>query len=248
MLWWLPRPRARIKRLDAQAEALICELGVDAYAEARRKEFEASSDRIAGDWGRVARVIAKRARLDAAHKKSKDADAAPVGEGTVAPEPRPNSELTPLDQLNTAVFARPQQFRVQFVGAAPGREPPILKEVGIEAADVSNAVVTAARLAVPPKTNGLHILDREGREVFARERANPGLQSFGRPESQVPLSGLQSWAFSQWRWAVETTHVFLSYVRKAQVQRRKQPAQATSGGTSSVARSTAHTLRWSDRG
>jgi hypothetical protein len=49
MLWWLPRPRARIKRLDAQAEALICELGVDAYAEARRKEFEASSDRIAGD-------------------------------------------------------------------------------------------------------------------------------------------------------------------------------------------------------
>jgi hypothetical protein len=36
----------------------MCELGVDAYAEARRKEFEASSDGIARDWGRVARVIA----------------------------------------------------------------------------------------------------------------------------------------------------------------------------------------------
>jgi hypothetical protein len=97
---------------------------------------------------------------------------------------------------------------------------------------VSNAVVTAARLALPPKTNGLHILDREGREVFARERANPGLQSFGRPEPKVPLSCLQSWAFSQWCWAVETTQVFLNYFRQAQVQRRKQPAQATSGGTS----------------
>jgi hypothetical protein len=84
--------------------------------------------------------------------------------GVVAPEPRPNSELSPLDQLNNAVFARQQQFRVQFVGAPPGREPLILQEVGIEAADVSNAVVIAARLALPPKTNGLHILDREGRE------------------------------------------------------------------------------------
>jgi hypothetical protein len=52
MFWWLPRRRARIKRLDAEAEALICELGVDAYAEARRKEYEASSDIIAKDWGR----------------------------------------------------------------------------------------------------------------------------------------------------------------------------------------------------
>lgn len=231
MLWWLPRPRARIKRLDAQAEALICELGVDAYTEARRKEFEASSDRIARDRGRVARAIGKRTSLDAAHKTPKDADAAPDGE-PVAPSVRSNSELRSLDQLNSAVFARPQQFRVQFVGAARGREPLILKEVGIEAADASNAVVAAASLALPPKTNGLHILDREGREVFARERANPGLQSLGRPERQVPLSVLRPWAFSHWRRAVETTHVFLNYVRKARVQGREQPAPATSGGTS----------------
>ena len=161
---------------------MICELGVDAYAAARRKEYEASSDTIARDWGRVAVAVAKRTGLDVARRRLWDADVA-LGNEPVAPsELRSNSEPGPLDRLNSSVFTRSPQFRVQFVGAARGREPLLFKEVGIEAADVSAAVVAAASLALPPKTKGLHILDREGRVVFARDRTNPRLRSLSRPE------------------------------------------------------------------
>jgi len=47
----------------------------------------------------------------------------------------------------------------------------------IEAADESAALVASANLTLPPKTNGLHVVDREGRKVFVRERtrsASPG--------------------------------------------------------------------------
>jgi hypothetical protein len=186
MFWWLPRRRARIKRLDDEAEALICELGVDAYAEARRKEYEASSDAIARDWGRVAVAVAKRTGLNVVHKIPPDADVALEDEPVAPSEFRSNSAPSSLDDLNSSVSARPQQFRVQFVGAARGREPLLLKEVEIKAADVSAAVVAAASLALPPKTNGLHIVDREGRVVFARERTGPRLRSLGRPERKSP--------------------------------------------------------------
>jgi hypothetical protein len=225
MFWWLPRRRARIKRLDAEAEALICELGADAYAEARRKECEASSDTIAKDWGRVALAVAKRTGLDVAHRTPRDADVALENESVAPSEFRSSSEPSPLDRLNSSVFARSQQFRVQFVGAAHGREPLLLKEVGIEAADVSAAVVAAASLTLPPKTNGLHILDREGRVVFARERTNPRLQSLGRLEPRVSLSGLRSWGLSLWRRAVKTRHLFLSYVHNVQTRGRGQAVQ-----------------------
>ena len=181
---WLLRPLVRIKQIDAEAESLIRELGGDAYAEARRKESESSSASIARDWGRVAQAIAKRRGLDTASPRSMDGFLAHSGRipglGLGA-----KSELSPLDQLNPSQSARRQQFRVQFVGATGGREPLLLTEVGIEAADVSAAVVAAASLTLPPKTNGLHILDREGRVVFARERANPRLQSRSRLEPRV---------------------------------------------------------------
>jgi hypothetical protein len=222
MFWWLPRRRARIKRLDAEAEALICELGVDAYAEARHREYEASSDAIARDWARVAVAIAKRTGLDVVHGTQGDAEVALENEPVARSELRSSSEPSSLDHLNSSVFGRPQQFRVQFVGATGGREPLLLKEVGIEAADVSAAVVAAASLTLPPKTTGLHILDREGRVVFARERANPRLQSRSRLEPRVSLSGPLSWGLSQWRRAVKTKHLFLSYVTNVQTRRRGQ--------------------------
>jgi hypothetical protein len=209
---------------------LICELGADAYAEARRKECEASSDTIAKDWGRVAVVVAKRTGLDVMHTRPRDADVA-LGNGPVAPsEPRSNSEPSPLNRLNSSVFTRSRQFRVQFVGAARGREPLLLKEVGIEAADVSAAVVAAASLALPPKTNGLRILDREGRVVFARERTNPRLESLSRLEPEVAVSGLRPRGLSQWRRALKTKqHLYLSYVHNVQTRRREQAVQHHAG-------------------
>jgi hypothetical protein len=47
-----------------------------------------------------------------------------------------------------------------------------LREVEIQAVDLSAAIVAAANIAWPPRTIGLRILDSEGREVFKRQKAN----------------------------------------------------------------------------
>ena len=59
MLPWLARRRARILRVEAEAEAMIHDLGHRAFSEARRREREASSDEIAEDWARVALAVAR---------------------------------------------------------------------------------------------------------------------------------------------------------------------------------------------
>ncbi len=68
MLSWLPRRRVRIESIQAEAEALIRNLGEAAYSEARRREHEASSDEIASDWRfvvlAVARLIGSRKDVD----------------------------------------------------------------------------------------------------------------------------------------------------------------------------------------
>jgi hypothetical protein len=65
---WLVRRRARIKRADAEAEALIYDFGDEAYSEARRREREARSDEIAKNWTRVTLAVAhklvRRADID----------------------------------------------------------------------------------------------------------------------------------------------------------------------------------------
>ena len=60
MLSWLPRQRARMERIEVEAETMISDFGADAYFEARRKEHEASSDAIAKDWGQIALVVARK--------------------------------------------------------------------------------------------------------------------------------------------------------------------------------------------
>ena len=45
-------------------------------------------------------------------------------------------------------------------------------EVEIEVMDVSAAIIAAAKIAWPPQTIGLRILDSEGREVFGRHKAD----------------------------------------------------------------------------
>jgi len=87
-------------------------------------------------------------------------------------KPRPHSEPAPLDELKPILATKPQPFRIQFVGAAPGRGLTILSEVEIQALDVSAAIVAAASLAFPPKTVALRILDREGQAVFERRKTD----------------------------------------------------------------------------
>ena len=87
-------------------------------------------------------------------------------------KPRPHSQAAPLDELQRVLAAKPQPFRIQFVGAAPGRGLTILSEVEVQASDVSAAIVAAANLAFPPKTVALRILDREGQAVFERHKTD----------------------------------------------------------------------------
>jgi hypothetical protein len=75
-----------------------------------------------------------------------------------------------------------------LVSAARGGEPCILKEVGVEVPDISAAIVAAANLTMPPKTSGLRILDREGREVFARWKADPTPTAISQLDRRAPLA------------------------------------------------------------
>jgi hypothetical protein len=247
---WLLRPVVRIERIDVEAESLIRELGEDAHAEALRKESESSSASIARDWGRVAQAISKRTGLNAVPLMSLDADVAhsdPIPASGLGGK----SELSPLDQLNRSQSGRPQQFRVQFLGATHGRVGSVLKEVGIEGADVSGAIVAAASLALPHTTKGLHILDREGRQVFARQKADPGLRAHTWRDGQellglaervrllpalraghLSFSGLRLWTRMSARKVIEAALPFVSYVCNATVQPGEPGSSAKRGWSS----------------
>ena len=174
MLSWLPQRRARIERIDAEAEVLIRVFGAAAYGEARRREYEASSDEIARDWGlvalAVARQIGSREDVDPLARLAMNAVLVPDRDQAASRKPRSLSELRRADELTRVVAAATHPFRIQYVGAAPDRGPTTLKEVEIQVADVSSAIIAAASLEWPPRTIGLRILDREGREVFGRQK------------------------------------------------------------------------------
>jgi len=86
--------------------------------------------------------------------------------------PDPCSEIDPLDELDRILGARPQRFRLQFFAVADGSGPAIVLETEIEAAEASAAMRAAADADWPPRAIGLRILDREGREIFERLKAD----------------------------------------------------------------------------
>jgi len=86
--------------------------------------------------------------------------------------PDPFSEIDPLDGLERILAARPQRFRLQFFAVADDRGPSVIAETDIHAADASAAIRAAVEADWPPRAIGLRILDREGREIFERLRAD----------------------------------------------------------------------------
>jgi hypothetical protein len=178
MSTWAPSKRARIERVEAEAEALIRDLGDQAYYEARRREHEASSDAIAEDWTLVARAIARktgsRVGLNLSTQLEMNTffvlDREPgVARGGL-PGPTPEAELDEVAEPKLKGVPTPQPFRIQFMGAGSDSRPSVLREDEIRASDVSAAIIAAAIAAWPPKTIALRILDREGHEVFGREK------------------------------------------------------------------------------
>jgi hypothetical protein len=153
MLAWLLWQLERIERIRSVASALMSEFGAEAYAEARRREREADGDETAADWRRVALVVARRtsARVDL--------DAA-------IPPPLPE-----LDSPTGIVLEQPRIFRIQFVCGTVDRGPTNLMEKQIHVANTPAAIIAAANIKWPPQTIGVRILDREGHEVFARQKA-----------------------------------------------------------------------------
>jgi len=205
MLSWVLRRRARIERIDSEAEteALIRGFGEAAYDEARRRQHQASSDAIATDWGfvalAVARLIGSRPDVDPLVRLAMNAVLVPDREdaasrrrrslaGLALRKPRSLPGSSPADELARVIAATTNRFRIQFVGSAADSGSTTLKEVEIEVADVSAAIVAAANIAWPPQTIGLRIFDHVGREVFARQK---GRSSIGF----APPRGRQ-WAFA----------------------------------------------------
>ena len=171
MLSWQRRRRETAERIDAEAGALIGELGVEAYAEARRREYESSDDAIALRWNRVALAVAhkngKRIGLDTSSRMAMNAVFAPDREHAGDRKPQPFSQA---DELKGTLALQP--FRLQFISLAPDRGPSIVTELEIQASDASAAIVAAANVTLPPRTIELRILDSEGHEVFSRRRGD----------------------------------------------------------------------------
>jgi hypothetical protein len=152
MLAWLLWQLERTERIRAAASALIDEFGDEAYAEARRREREVRRDEMAGAWRRVALVIARWT------PRRVELGVAPP----TFPEPTPPTEI---------VSEPSRTFRIQFVCGTAGEGPTNLTEERVEVPDAPAAIIAAANIKWPPQTIGLRILDREGHEVFARQKA-----------------------------------------------------------------------------
>jgi hypothetical protein len=171
---WLRQRRERAERIEDEADELIRLLGDDAYAEARRREHTASSSATAREWNLIAMAIARstgrRIGLDLSTPMAMNAVFVPDRE----PDrwtPRSSAELHPADEFKRVVSAKSHLFRIQFLCAAPTGLP-VLNEVEILAASVSDAIVSAARFTLPPKTVSVRILDHEGHIVFERHKAD----------------------------------------------------------------------------
>ena len=127
------------------------------------------------EWSRVALAVARKTGrkvgLDTATRMAADADFS-VREGGTAGESEPLEETDPLDELMRIVSETPTRppYRIQFVGGEGERGTSILKEVRLNASDPSEAVREASRLRWPPRAIGFRLIDRDGDEIFARDR------------------------------------------------------------------------------
>ena len=174
MLSWLRRRREQTERIEAEADALISNLGDGAYSEARRRARESSSDEMEREWSRVGLAIARKTGksvgLDMATRMAMDADFS-IRDEESTPINEPLEDTDPLDDLMRIVSETPARppYRIQFVGDGAERGISFLKGVGLRASDRSEAVREASRLSWPPRAIGFRLIDREGQKVFARD-------------------------------------------------------------------------------
>lgn len=163
---------------SADADRLIATFRVRAYSEARQRQRRAAAPEAAAHWGKVANLIARKAREPRADELSiraeRDASAARRGRELGVRPAVGFFEVDPLDELERILGVRLQRFRLQFFGVGADHGPAVLTEAEIQAADASDAIREAVTANWPPRAVGLRLLDLEGREIF--ERLKPDLR------------------------------------------------------------------------
>ena len=96
------RQRDKMERIEAEADTLIHNLGVGAYAAARRREDDADSEAMAQHWPRVAMAVAlktdRRVGLDTSTRMATEADLTAEGNPDT-PSRAPLSDGDPLEEL-----------------------------------------------------------------------------------------------------------------------------------------------------
>src|SRR5271165_1100371 len=89
MLAWLNHRRETAGRLRAESDALIHDVGVDAFSEARRRQRETKSRAEGKNWARVAIAVVQRTSkgfgLGAATRMATEAGVVTIGEGAPSP-------------------------------------------------------------------------------------------------------------------------------------------------------------------
>jgi hypothetical protein len=159
----------------ADADQLMSNFRVRAYAEARQRQRQATVAEAIAHWGLVANLIARRRDGSDAGESSTRSDLDAPGrrgrERGVRPADR-FFEVDPLDELERILAVRPQRFRLQFFGVGADQGPTVLAETEILAADVSSAIREAVEARWPPRAAGLRLLDLEGQEIFERLKAD----------------------------------------------------------------------------
>ena len=119
MLSWLMIRRGRSALIASEADMLIRDLGVEAYAEARRRERDANDFATARFWSRTASAIAgkigEQIGLDAAHACGREPDFRALIETFKAQAPR--SEPAPPAEI-AARLAPAEEHAQSAVGGA----------------------------------------------------------------------------------------------------------------------------------
>ena len=152
MLAWLLWQLEKIERIRAAAGALMMS---SAMRPIRR--------RVAGN----VKPIATRWRVTGggspwSSPAGRQGDSGQTSHLGLLPEPNPPTDI---------VSEPSRTFRIEFVCGTVDRGPTNLTEKQIKVADAPSAIIAAANIKWPPQTIGVRILDREGHEVFVRQKA-----------------------------------------------------------------------------
>ncbi len=172
MVWWLQRGRQNTQQIEAEADTLLAGYGFESYVEARRRERDANGLGEARYWDRVAIVIAQktceRLGIDTGTRLAPAAGAPILDLFAPAPaRPRVPDPSSPPDRPLVQPEAEPSPFyRLRFLGVGSEGRLSILTEMDVPAANVSEAIRSAAHLDWPPLAVGFRLFDAAGREIF----------------------------------------------------------------------------------